>query len=357
MILKKDDVPFDVRIGVNVKNHFRFDQSWATALKQLIIKLHDDAIPKESVSSLSVRDWLKNNYSTESGIVEKNEKFYSNWLSIPTLPDNIYFYKYTNSSQAEAILRDNLEYPIIQHDNYLITFLEELAPFSATHQIDIKYLKRIEIKTKFAFEKYESKNFPSYYDLRRFLVRILRDAFSKYLIQRDMQTYEMSQKTKCYFYKKDQLKENKISFVYGEKKSWKLLVGDYFDTFWHYGISFHPLLEPELCYSLRAHIVFSDEGEIVWTNKKKLHRARRGKGKNWFNSDWRMLMLAFLNSLSDNGNSIDIKLSNNYTLQMPITTIQFNSDKGYEEPNTNARMIPLDDYEKDNKDEIEGDEE
>jgi hypothetical protein len=347
MILKIDDVPFNVRIGTNVKNHLRFDQSWAKALKDLIIKLHKDAVPKESLSSLSLNDWFKNQYSTNSGILNKKAKFYSNWLSIPSLPDNIYFYRYSNESQAEAIQKDNSDFPIIQHNNYLITFLQDLSPFSATHKIDINYLERVEIKTKCVFERYESKGFPNYDDMKRFIVRLLKDAFSQHLIQRGLQTYEMSQKTMCYYYKNNHIETNKVNFIYEGKKSWKLLIGDYFDSFWHYGISFHPLLYPELCYSIKAHVLFSDNGDNIWTDKKKLHKARRRKGKNWFNSDWRMLMLGYLHSLSDDGISIRVKLTDELILNIPTTTIMFTSDKDYEEPKSNARMIPVDYYEDD----------
>ncbi len=356
MVLKIDDVPFDVRIGLNVKNQFRFDESGAKALKKLIVKIDQDNVPKQRNTPLSINDWLKNKHTTLSGVVKKKEKFYSNWLSIPSLPPKLFFYKYSNDTQAQAILDEINDYPIVRHDVYLITFLSDLPIFSLKHQIEIKYTARFDVNANSAFHRFESNDFPNYDDLRRLLVRLLKNSFSKYLLKRDLNVYEMSQKTLCYYYKKDQLELNKVHFTYEGKKAWKLLIGEFHESFWHYGISFHPLLYPELCFSLRAHLVFSDDGLTIWNDKKKVHKARRSKGKNWFNPDWRHLLLAFIKSLSDDGSVIKLPLSEKNILQIPATTIQFYSDLGYEEPITNARIVPLDYYD-DEEDHFDDEEE
>jgi TIR domain len=355
MILKIDDVPFNVRIGVNVKNHFRFDSSWAKALKYLLIKLDRDKVPRQKGSPLSIDDWLKNRHSTSRGVYRKPEKYYSNWLPICDIPKQSYIYKYSNDTQAEAILEEIDDYPIVRHDNYLITFLDDLPIFSTSNQFDIRYLERIVITRDSVFEKDNSKDFPIYDDRRRFLVRLLNNALEKFLTKRGLGIYEMSQKRKCFHYKLDQLENNKVSFEYEVKSTWKLLVGSYFESKWHYGISFHTLLYPHLCYSLKAHIVFSDDGRTIWESKKKLHQARRSKGKNFFNEEWRMLMLAFLHSLVEEGKDIDVPLTEQTILRLPTSTLLFESGWGYDEPKEHGRIVPLDYYE-DSEEESDEDE-
>lgn len=341
-ILKLDDVPFDVRIGVPTKNHFRFDKSWANGLKRLLTKLDRDNVPKNNSTPLSIEAWSKNRYSTESGIVEKNEEYYSNWAEIKNMPEKIYFYRYANSKQAEALERNVLEYPIVRHDNYIITFSEELPTQLQEFDFEIPYNQRIEIPVKDAFKKQVSDVFPTYDDLRRFLVRILKESWNKYLISRGLSVYEMSQKTKCFYYLKGKLEKDKVFYSYRNKSTYKQLVGDYFETMWHYGLSSTVLFSPILCFSLRAHLVFSDDGYKVWGNKSKMHRARKAKGKSFFNREWRSLMLAFLSSLSDDGKEIRIPISNTAHLILPVTTVTFHCGYGYHEPKTDGRLVPLD---------------
>jgi hypothetical protein len=55
-------------------------------------------------------------------------------------------------------------YPIIRHDKYLITFLDDIPVSSVANQFEIRYLERITIKSNTVFSKNGSKNFPSYDD-------------------------------------------------------------------------------------------------------------------------------------------------------------------------------------------------
>jgi hypothetical protein len=344
-ILKIDNVPFDVRIGVPTKNHFRFDISWASGLKKLLIKLFRDSVPKSNTFPLSVEAWSKNRYSTNQGIIEKRETYYSNWLQISDAPEKIFFYRYLNTSQAEVAEKNIEDFPVIRHDNFIITFSEDIPIHFDNYEFEIIYSKRIEILTGNAFQKYETEDFPTYNDLKRFLVRLLKEAWNKFLSQRGLHLYEMSQNTKCFHYKQNQLPKDKVFFTYNNKSTYKQLVGDFFEATWHYGLSATVLLYPIFCYSLRAHLVFSDDGIEIWKNKNKIHKARRTKGKSFYNKEWRALLLGFLASLSDDKRNIKIPITLNSNLNLDISTITFYCDYGYEEPKTDGRLVPLDYFE------------
>ncbi len=341
-ILKTDDVPFDVRIGVPTKNHFRFDNSWAYGLKKLFIKLHNDSVPKASKAPLSVEAWSKNRYSTNQGVLEKRETYYSNWLDIKTLPEKLYFFKYYNSLQAETVEKGISKFPVVRHDNYIITFSENIQSNFEGLDFEISFIERIEMLTKYAFQKYDSEKFPSYDDLKRFLVRLLKAAWNNYLIKRGLHQYEFSQNTRGFYYLINQLEKDKVYFNYNGKSTYKQLVGDFYEATWHYCLSATVLLRPIFCLSLRAHMLFSEDGLSIWGNKNKIHRARRTKGKSFYNKEWRSLMLGFLASLSDDKNQISIPISETQVLSLSITPIKFYCDFGYEEPKTDGRIIPID---------------
>jgi hypothetical protein len=344
-ILKIDDVPFDVRIGVPTRNHFRFDTSWAYGLKKLFIKLHNDLVPKSNNTPLSVDAWSKNKYSTNQGILEKKETYFSNWLEIKDLPEKIFFFKYHNSTQAEVVEKEIDDFPVIRHDNYIITFSEIIPSVFEGYDFEINSIKRIEISTSAAFDRFENDEFPNYDDLRRFLVRLLKEAWNRYLAKRGLHQYEFSQNTKGFFYLINQLEKDKVHFTYNGKPTYKQLVGDFYEATWHYCLSSTVLLQPHICFSLRAHLLFSDDGLLVWSNKNKIHKARRSKGKSFYNREWRSLMLGFLSSLSDDKQQIKIPISENQTLNLSVSTIQFYCDFGYDEPKTDGRLVPLDYYE------------
>jgi len=150
----------------------------------------------------------------------------------------------------------------------------------------------------------------------------------------------------------------KVKFQYGNEKKRKILVGKYFESFWHLGISLNVKLFPVLAYEVKSHIVFSDDGIHIWDDSAKLHRARRNKGKRFFNEEWRDLLFAFLNSLRNDSNLIKLPLTNDKSILLSPIPIHFTSHSGYLEPNSNARLIPINEFiddEDDNESDIDND--
>lgn len=344
-LLKIDDVPFDQRIGTVTMNQFRFDKSWADGLKNLTKKLYFDGVPRQH-SALSVNDWLKNKYTTSfAGLKKVEEKYHSNWIEIDSIPPLIFFHKYANATQAETILKEIDTYPIIQHDNYLITFLEALPKESFGNDFEIIPKSIVQIKTSKCFEFYPEKDFPDFHDLRRFVVRLLKQAFYLYLKNLGLGEYGLSSKNSCFFYAKDFRPDNRVFFEFEGKKTRKDLVGEFFESFWHYAISIRPLYHPFFCFAIKGHLVFTDDGIKTWTDKDKQHSARRNKGKRFFNKEWRSMMLAFLHSLSGDGSKIVLPGNENVSIEVNKEPIVFYSEIGYTDPVEKGREVPIDYYE------------
>lgn len=341
-LLKVDDVSFDDRIGTNRMNQFRFDLSWANGLKRLLYKLEQDGVPRNA-SKLSIDSWIKNRFTTFSGVDKREELFFSNLLDVVEFPQKIYFHHYRNAKQSTAILNEFGDFPVVQHDTYLVTFVKTPPTYSAEHNLEIAAEGTITVDTSKVFEEFEDDGFPSYHDLRRLFVRLIKTSVEGFFELRGLKSYELSGKKRCFFYEKEALEKDKVKFRYKNKVKRKSLVGKFKDAYWHYGVSLHPLLSPQFCLSLKAHIVFSDDGKNVWASKSKLHSARRSKGRSFFNKDWRDFMLAFVASLSSE--NLVIRVSENSNLVFPNSTIEYVCDHGYQEPKDNGRLVPLDYYE------------
>lgn len=354
LVCKLDEVSFSSRIGLNVMNQIRFDRSWSYGLKQLLRKLKMDHVPCGPKNKYSIDDWLKNRYTTDSRLKKKNETYYSNWFEIPELPETIYFHVYDNETQAAAIADEITKYPAITHDNYLITFLEHvpitstkvssnISGSSAFINMDIVAKNIMAIPTNYYLDYINHYEFPGHVDLKKFIVRLLKDAIFKLMKSKNIDFHLMARKLRCYYYKDGQLENNKISYMYQGKWSRpKQLLGDYYEHTWHYGISIQPILRPVLRFAVKGHLLFSDDGQAIWQKKNDLQSARRRKGKSFFNADWRNLMLAFTHSIANDDGDIILELSDRFSVPVSATPILFSSTYGYDEPASNARLVPVD---------------
>jgi hypothetical protein len=105
------------------------------------------------------------------------------------------------------------------------------------------------------------------------------------------------------------------------------------------------LLNPEVCFSLKSHIIFSDDGKIAWRDKRKMHSARRNKGKTMRNKEWRDELLAFLSCLREEGTpNIKIEINTDQVLTLPSTTLLFEAAFTYTEPNDEGRLQSIDGF-------------
>lgn len=344
--IKIDDSPFNARIGLNRRNIIPFDQFWGTGLKRLIKKLVADGVPKQESNNLSINDWYENVYTNYAGIKENiSDHFFSNWLAIPILPKKIYFYRFYNEDQATAVLNNNIVYPAIQHGTFIVTFQDSLEYFLTDKILRIEPVEKITKQCLEALEFYEGDEFPTFHDFRRLLVRLLKVCFEMHLENKGLLSYELANKKKCYYFEHKETNKAKGKFAIQGKEKNIGVTGKYFDSNWHYAISFHPLLHPEVCFSLKSHIIFSDNGKDAWVDKKKMHSARRKKGKTMHNKEWRDQLLAFLACIKNiETDQIEILVNNTESIIMPSSTVPFHANFSYTEPNDESRLEAIDSF-------------
>jgi len=343
--IKIDDSPFNSRIGLNRRNLVVFENNWATGLKRLLKKLKNDTIPINTKSTSPLANWYDNVYTNWSGIEKKfKDTFFSNWIKIPKIPSAIYFYKFANEKQAKEVLKNNMVYPAYRHGNIIISFQKRLDYYLSDNGFEVEPSEVIVKNTEDAFNWYEGDEFPTYHDFRRLLVRLVNRCFEMYLQGTDLISYELSN-SKCYFFEHKEDERIKGNFNVRKKNHKIGVTGKFYDDFWHYGISFKTLLNPEFCISIKNHIIFTEDGKKAWNDNKRMHSARRKKGKTMYNKEWRNLMLAFLSALANSENStMSVIVAESETIELSSTPILFDANFGYIEPNDEKRLIPIDTY-------------
>jgi hypothetical protein len=364
--LNLDDVSSNAIIGMTSLAMIQFQNSWAHGVKALLRKLVKDNVPKTTQANpLSAAQWYFNRFATTNTVNDQSETFYSNWVALPHLPRTLYLHEYANDVQAKQIIRHIQEdhlFPVARHERYIMAFekilpdlrLDESAG-SLFNSTNIKAVNKINLSVgQIQGRHYKSKEFPTTQDASNFLVQLLQQAFHNFLVQRGLLTYELANGKLCYYFSRPELGDVKVKYNYKGRTRSKQLTGVYYEEdVWHYGISFVARLNPLLAISVKAHILFSNDGKTIWDDKKAIHSARRKKGKRMFNPEWRDLLLAFLSSLSDDQEKINVPIAVQEYLWLAIIPITFISDKGYEDPQDKGRLVPMDDNEEEHWDDEE----
>lgn len=358
IMMNVDASNYNLFIGANRLNQIPFYENWANGFKQLEKKLQKDNVsktPQETQTDFG--SWYEQQFVSNNGITSKNELYYTNWWTINKLPEYYYLYQFQSPEQAAAIAKQFLDFPISKITNYLSSFKEksEFTIRQNDNTFAIKPQNIFKIKITDVLIGFESNSFPTHRDSENHFKKLLKETFHKIMKNKGMFWYEMSNKRLAYFYTHGNLSSLKTKFQYPHRKKnlfkTKNLIGKHKSLGqWHYAVSVKPIFSPILGFSLKSHITFTSDGFKVWKNDKneidtdKIHSQRRAKGKRMFNEEWRDLFLAFLNALKKD-DKIEIALSSNFVLEMPVVPQVYWADFGYFDPKDKTRHGLLSMYE------------
>lgn len=365
VMMNIDPSNYNLFIGADRLNQIPFYENWANGFKQLEKKLQKDNVPKTpQETQTDFGSWYEQQFVSNNGITSKNELYYTNWWAINKLPEYYYLYQFQSPEQAAAIAEQFLDFPISKITNYLSSF-EEKYEFTVSQNDNtcaIKPQNIFKIKITDVLIGFESNSFPTHRDSENHFKKLLKETFHKIMKNRGMFWYEMSNKRLAYFYTPANLSSLKTKFQYPHRKKnqfkTKNLIGKHKSLGqWHYAVSVKPIFSPILGFSLRSHITFTSDGFNVWKNDKneidtdKIHSQRRAKGKRMFNEEWRDLFLAFLNALKKE-DKIEIALSSNFVLEMPVIPQTYWADFGYFDPKDKSRqgLLSMYEFEEENTD-------
>lgn len=361
ILMNIDASTYNLFIGADRLNQIPFYDNWADGFKQLEKKLAKDKITKhDSLVDESFSNWYTTQYIVPNGITSRRELYYSNWWPINELPEYFYIFEFKTEKQAKAIyLANNNDIPLGKISNYVSSF-EATPNFNVKHQ-DVHRIKISEMLLGF-----DKTVFPTQRDAENHFKNLLQRVFHLILKKRGLYWYEMANKRMAYFHTLKSLERMKIKFEFPhrtiDKSKTKNLIGKYKKLGkWHFAVSMKPILTPLVAFSLKNHLVFTDDGYNTWkkerdkekdgekqkekeVDKDRIHTHRRAKGKRLFNEEWRDMLIGFIQSLKVN-NDVEIKLSANFTLKMPDIPENFWADFGYFDPNDKSRHGLLSMYE------------
>jgi hypothetical protein len=294
-----DDLPFgEMYIEISTKNAIEFKQGWAAGLNALLKKLVKDNVPKTQIMNPeAVAKWWNIKHSKENHLVYQDEMYISNSFPVISLPKTIYVHKLSAMVTWDTLKIRNPANALYPYKDYAISFIDAA-------KMNERYGKFLFIENTTSFDLNDflrSRRLESFMNRaqrRDAFYNLLKNIWENTAIARGLKVFYLSGNVNCFYFEKD-LRAGDI-FHYKDtynKTRYRQLVGNYRGAYWHFALQAIPIIDSQYTYTFKAHIVFSDDGHVIWESVKSSHRARRSMCKLWWNDKWRDLLSAAISWL------------------------------------------------------------
>lgn len=323
-------------------------QNWGTGLAMLLKKLEEEGVPKkEGFNRAAVAAWWKQHISGAQIVRQEPEHLVTNWY--PLGATTLYFHELTRTDTGPLTLPEKLPYPGVKHEQYLVSFAPaedfagKLGPLSIASTTD-----RIVNGTP----PEKRPRMWSYRDERSALTSLLRQLWSNAIAERRLPSYEFANGAAGLYFVKDQIDLNTIWFTNtaGEKTRRQIIGIRTFTApdgslksvrYWHFALEAKPTSYPFVGYTMRSHVLFSDDGRTIWDSKDRMHRARRSQCKDWWNDKWRDLISATLYWFSQGDLKLPLRAGSNTHVALSSVPMLLEAPVSYDEATAVESEVPF----------------
>ncbi|MGE5579251.1 MAG: toll/interleukin-1 receptor domain-containing protein [Bacillota bacterium] len=348
--LHLDDLPHgEMNIQIQRLNAVPFfEKGWAYGLKAVLTKLTLDGVPHSSGGNVeTIARWWES-FTRPTPTQALTEVYTSNWFPA-TLPTVLYFHQVDTLNTDAGLTPKMVEY---HHTGVLVG--DQIVSFSPANELadtfgDSLSIKESSCKSPIDFLEHGSKLLPAK-QARPILVQLLQQAWDGCSKVTVMNKYELANRSVVTYFTEGDVGLARVSSTVSGRHRSRQLVGTWRSSsaagkkathFWHFGISAKARVYPFLGYVVTPHVLFSDDGRVVWDNKDRTHRARRSQCRDWWNPAWRdriLLSVAWLAGYSD---VLRIPVSKESAICVSTNPIEFSSPVSFVDP----EGAPVVDYE------------
>lgn len=339
--LKIDAFPFEsMQPGLSDLNIVRFDRTWAAGLAQLLSLFEREQIPRSDAANASaVMDWYARSIDKTRQPARVKDEYLSNWFEL-AMPKVLYAHRYRGGAQALSRAASSFSYPNRVHEDLLLTFV---PPPEMVLQLGDSWSSNESIGVSTLL----SQGWPALgiasFDANNIVSDLVRQSWQSTLTSLGCLSYPLASSLLAFFFARGQLDKDRAHFkprrsrrTYRQMvgtKSKKLIDGTKVtDGYWHYAVSASIQLSPFPRIVLRHHVVFTDDGTKPWEKPERMHKARRGVCRNWWNPQWRDRLLAFCAQIAGESETLALETGGENML-LSMHPMSFTSQISYYEDN------------------------
>lgn len=326
------DIPDDERsILLQGTSPIDFSQGWSIGLNDLFKYLEKSGVVKdEEFTPSKANDLWRLQFNADKGLKYESEELLSNWFPI-RLPEILYFHELQRTGIGLLAVQENLPFPAIQYNIYLITFAKA-EDFSEKLGKNISIKTTIEIKLQDFLDGNYDQKLAKEDSTWNFITELLNDAWGRFFLKTKLKKHILANNRLSYYFPNgfSDKGDNKVFFQgVARKRTWRSLAGKHKSNFWHFGIQGRAMLYPEPAFIVKSHGFASSDGISIWESKERLHTARRRWFKNWWNPEWRDRLLAAMTYLSGEKEYFEISLGTDVFISVSSSPLAFLSPVKY----------------------------
>nr|WP_281719741.1 toll/interleukin-1 receptor domain-containing protein [Nitrosomonas nitrosa] len=320
--VRLDDIPFgDVPAQIHRKNLIDFTNGWQTGLAKLIKKLEQDGIQRDlDGRSDQLTAWSKHFLEIDARFVEREEMVLTNWLPVKYLPSIAHVLKIDPARQGNRTVDREGSWPIAVLGEYIVSFagrddLENSSACAAYGYVGRpKWSELIEgsSQTLPALNGRPATNV---------LIDLLKQAWGRAMARKGCLSFEMPGNRLAWYLPISDQGITRVQFtdLAGQQRK-KALQGrsEVLKANWHLAVVARPVVRPTLQYVLSLHVVFTEDGRTPVGDAKRMHAMRRRFCKNWWQKQWRDLLLAYLTFVTQGETYVELKVSHDESISVPV---------------------------------------
>lgn len=299
-----------------------FKSSWAQGLAELSDLLQEQQVPKGAPGPM--RSWLETHAEGAANLVAKSEPLVSNWLSIESRPETIFYCEPPVGSMLERFQhRQAHSWPCVPHRGGVLTFASPDPVGVMGIDLPGKVVASIATETFLKDGWIECGLTP--YQAQVLYTDIGTRAFERYCAKRGLKAYQGSGKRLSWWADIKTAPFDIVKFDWGFRTGGRKIIGhsDKRSVHWHYAINVHLRTAPLQHLRIAARLVFSENGMDAIEDKRRSHTLRRSLAKGWRNARWRDMLCAFLWWLSDDRNHLKLPVADGEYIVARIPPMQF----------------------------------
>lgn len=321
-----DDLPHnDLPAQLHRRNTIDFAEGWHVGLAKLLTKLEKDGVPrKEDGWYGELSAWSKEFLGVERGLSRTTEKLYSSWVQLSELPASIRIYR---RNPGHSTARQNWNWPVVPFGSQL------LLSFAAAHELtDAPGSQPLVLAKDVSLDVFRESGDSallaklSKHDISNILVDLVQQAWDRFCEQRGLLPFELASGRKCWYLPLPPSGIERYPFedMQGKKRK-KAVIGrsDKYDVYWHLAVQSNAVLGATPRLGMSLHVIFTSDGKTPLASPKRMHRLRRGFCKNWWQWQWRDLLLVFLACCAGQEATFDLPLGATRSVQVAARPMVF----------------------------------